>query len=286
MTENRRLQTGFAEVNGTTLYYEVAGTGHPLTLIHGGLVDRRLWDDQFDAFAQHYQVIRFDMRGFGDSGLIKAKAGPYSFEKDLRALLQFLGIQKTYMLGLSMGGASAIDFTLLYPEMVDALVPVAMGLSGFKPAEDEFAEEEKASWVGADEALKKGDVQRAVELTLRTWTDGPLRKPGQVDPAVREKVRAMTTRNFERPDDQEMVEPQALEPPAISRLSEIHVPTLIVVGDQDVRSILTIADILEKGIAGARKVVIPNTAHHLNMEKSREFNQIVLDFLGALPKTV
>jgi 3-oxoadipate enol-lactonase len=282
MTETGRLQTGFAEVNGTTLYYEVAGTGHPLTLIHGGLVDRRLWDDQFDVFAQRYQVIRYDIRGFGDSGLIKAEAGPYSFEKDLHDLLQFLGVEKTYVLGLSMGGAIAIDFTLMYPDMVDALVPVAMGLSGFRPAEEEFTEEEKASWAGVDEALKKGDVQRAVELTLRTWTDGPVRKPDQVDSTVREKVRAMTTRNYERPDDQEAVEPQALEPPAISRLAEIHVPTLIVVGDQDVRTILTIADILEKGIAGARKVIIPGTAHHLNMEKPREFNQAVLDFLDSL----
>ena len=72
------------------------------------------------------------------------------------------------------------------------------------------------------------------------------------------------------------------EPPAISRLSEIRVPTLIIVGDQDVRDILKIADILEKGIPGAKKVVIAGTAHHLNMEKPEEFNRIVLDFLGSL----
>ena len=280
MTETKQLQTGFAEVNGTRLYYEVAGTGHPLTLIHGGLVDRRLWDDQFDVFAQHYRVIRYDMRGFGDSGLIKA--GAYSFEKDLHDLLQFLGIKKTYVLGLSMGGAIAIDFTLMYPEMVDALIPVAMGLSGFKPVEDEFAEEERASWTEVGEALKKRDIPRAVELTLRMWTDGPVRTPEQVDPAVREKVRAMTTRNYERPDEQGTVEPESLEPPAISRLSEIHVPTLIIAGDQDVRTILQIADILEKGIAGARKVIIHGPAHHLNMEKPEEFNRAVLDFLGSL----
>jgi 3-oxoadipate enol-lactonase len=71
-------------------------------------------------------------------------------------------------------------------------------------------------------------------------------------------------------------------PPAISRLSEIRVPTLIIVGDQDVRTILQIADILENGIVGAKKVVIPGTAHHLNMEKPEEFNRAVLDFLGAL----
>lgn len=275
MTETKDLQTGFADVNGTRLYYEVAGTGHPLLLIHGGLVDRRLWDDQFNVFAQHYQVIRFDVRSFGDSAPITAETPPYSLEEDLYSLLKFLGIEKTYVLGLSMGGALAINFTLMYPEMVDALIPVAMGLSGFEPAE-----EDRASEAEVDEAIRSGNVARAVELTLRFWTDGPMRTPEQVNPAVREKVRAMTTRNFERPEDENATQPRALEPPAISRLSEIHVPTLIIFGDQDVRDILKIADILEKEIPGAKKVVIPGTAHHLNLEKPEEFNRIVLDFLG------
>ncbi len=277
MTETRDLHAGFADVNGTRLYYEVAGTGHPLLLIHGGLVDRRLWDDQFNVFAQHYQVIRFDVRSFGDSAPITAETPPYSLEEDLYSLLKFLGIEKTYVLGLSMGGAIAINFTLMYPEMVDALIPVAMGLSGFEPAE-----EDKASEAEVDEAIRSGNVARAVELTLRFWTDGPMRTPEQVNPAFREKVRAMTTRNFERPEDENATQPRALEPPAISRLSEIHVPTLIIFGDQDVRDILKIADILEKEIPGAKKVVVPGTAHHLNMEKPEEFNRVVLDFLGSL----
>lgn len=91
----------------------------------------------------------------------------------------------------------------------------------------------------------------------------------------------MTTHNFERPDDQN-AEPQELEPPAAGRLAEIHVPTLIIVGDKDVHEILLIADKLEAEIAGARKAVIPNTAHHLNMEQPEPFNQIVLDFLENL----
>jgi len=273
MTGTNQLQTGFADVNNTRLYYEVAGTGHPLVLIHGGLVNRRLWDDQFAVFAQHYKVIRFDIRSFGDSAPITAETPPYSLEEDLYSLLKFLGIEKTYVLGLSMGGAMAIDFTLMYPEMVDALIPAAMGLSGFEGEEP---------WTEVDEALKRGDVAQAVELNLRMWTDGPLRTADQVDPDVREKVRVMTTRNFEHPEEENATQPRTLEPPAISRLSEIHVPTLIIIGDQDVLDILKIADILEKGIPGARIEVIHGTAHHLNMEKPQEFNRIVLDFLGAL----
>jgi 3-oxoadipate enol-lactonase len=271
------MQTGYAELNDTTLYFEIAGEGRPLVLLHGGLVDRRLWDDQFAVFAQHYKVIRYDMRGFGDSGLLKADMKPYSLRQDLYALLQFLGIEKTYLIGLSMGGGLAVDFTLEHPEMVDALITVGAGVSGFK-----FGDTDNPLWAEADEAFKQHDIARAVEITLRVWTDGPLRSPEEVDPAVRERVRVMSTHNFSRPDDENAPEPVEMEPPAISRLSEIHAPTLIVVGDKDVRDILTIADILEKGIAGAKKVVIAGTAHHLNMEKPGEFNRAVLDFLGGL----
>src|SRR5260370_42170179 len=98
MMETRDLQTGFADVNGTRLYYEVAGTGHPLLLIHGGLVDRRLLGDQFNVVAQHYQVIRFDVRNFGDSAPITTETPPYSLEEDLYCLLKVLGIDKTYLL--------------------------------------------------------------------------------------------------------------------------------------------------------------------------------------------
>lgn len=277
MTETHR--TGFAEVNGTRLYYEVAGTGHSLTLIHGGLVNRRLWDDQFDAFAQHYRVIRFDIRGFGDSAPPTPETPPYFLEEDIHSLLKFLGVEKTYIMGLSMGGALAVNFTLMYPEMVDALIPVAMGVGGFEATEED---KQLEGWKQVEEAAKSGNIAQAVELTLRAWTDGPGRTPDQVSPAVREKVRAMTTHNFELPEDDNATQPQELETPAISRLAEIHVPTLIILGDQDVPSILKISDILEKGISGARKIVIPDTAHHLPMEKPQEFNQIVLDFLDSL----
>jgi pimeloyl-ACP methyl ester carboxylesterase len=269
------VQKGIAEVNGTRLYYEVAGEGHALVLNHGGLVDNHLWDDQFDEFAQHFKVVRYDIRGFGDSGMIKNGMEPYSMERDLYSLLQFLGIEKTYVLGLSMGGALSIAFTLQYPEMVDALVTVGAGLSGY---EGDYPEELKAKFEAMDEAFKRGDIAQSVEISLQIWTDGPHRTPGQVDPQVRERVRTMTTRNFERGDDEE-VEPRLIEPPAARRLAEIHVPSLIIVGDQDVEFILMIADTLEKGISGAKKVVIAGTAHHLNMEKPQEFNRVVIDFL-------
>lgn len=280
MAESIQVQKGFAEINGTRLYYEVAGEGHPLVLNHGGLVDHHLWDDSFEEFARHFKTIRYDMRGFGISGLLKKGMEPYSLENDLRALLQFLGIEKTYLLGLSMGGGSAINFTLQYPEMVDALIAVGAGLSGFEWDEESRRQDEQNESEGL-EAFKSGDIPRAVEISLRFWTDGPKRAPEQVDPVARERIRAMTTRNYERPDDED-VEPVEMTPPAAGRLAEIHVPTLVIVGSEDVAEIQAVADTLVKDIAGARKVVIPGAAHHPNVEKPREFNRAVIEFLEGL----
>jgi pimeloyl-ACP methyl ester carboxylesterase len=273
-----QMQKGFAEVNGTTLYYEVAGAGRPLVLNHGGLVDHHLWDDQFAAFAQYFKVIRYDLRGYGASGMLKSGMQPYSLERDLYSLLQFLGIEKTAMLGLSLGGALSTDFTLQYPEMVDALITVGAGLNGFDI--DDPGEDLIKKFAAMEEAFKRGDIARSVEISLQIWTDGPYRTPEQVDPQARERVRVMTTHNYERGDDKsEDVEPQQMQPPAAGRLAEIHVPTLVIVGGQDAEIIQTIADTLVKGIAGAKKVTIPGTAHHPNVEKPQEFNQVVIDFL-------
>jgi pimeloyl-ACP methyl ester carboxylesterase len=95
MTRSTQLEAGFTEVNGTQLYYEALGEGHPLVLIHGGYMDRRMWDDQFYAFAEHYRVIRYDVRGFGKSELPQV---PYADRQDLYDLLNYLGVEKAYLL--------------------------------------------------------------------------------------------------------------------------------------------------------------------------------------------
>ncbi len=282
MSNSKHVQTGFAAVNGTTLYYEVTGTGHPFVLIHGHLLDRRSWDDQFAVFAQHYRVIRYDQRGFGDSGLI-VKGMPHSDRQDLYELMQFLGIESAYLMGVSGGGALAIDFALEHPEMVDALIPVTAGVSGFQPSEEMLKKHPDVLrlYTSLEEAFEQHDVARAVDISLAVWTDGPGRLPAQAAPDVRERVRAMTTRNWERPDDEAQAETPSvpLEPPAIGRLSQLGVPTLVILGELDVPNPL---NQLVAEIAGAKKVIMAETAHHPFMEKPAEFNQIVLDFLESL----
>ena len=114
----------------TRLYYEVAGSGHPLVFIHGFTLDTRMWDDQFETFAREYQVVRYDRRGFGKSSLPVDE--DYAHADDLAALLEHLGIDRAYVLGLSGGGASAIDFALTYPEAIDGLITVDTVLRGYQ----------------------------------------------------------------------------------------------------------------------------------------------------------
>ena len=274
MSASQRSTTGYAEVNGVRLYYEVAGQGHPLVLQHEGIADCRMWDDQFGVFSQQYRVVRYDYRGFGKSDM---RPGDFSLRDDLLGLLRSLGVERTYLLGASLGGSMTVDFTLEHPDMVDAIIPVAPGLSGLQPPEEEVALFEPI-----EDAIKAGDLDRANELEVHIWVDGPNRSPDQVDPAIREKVRVMNGDSFKRQDEWKDAKPLPLDPPAAGRLSEIHVPTLVIIGDEDVPHVQRAADAIASGIAGAKKAVIHNTAHVLMMEQPAEFNRIVLDFLASL----
>ena len=281
MAKRLSIQTGFAAVNGTTLYYEVAGAGRPLVLIHGHVLDRRSWDEQFTVFAEQYRVLRYDQRGFGDSGLITS-GEVYSDRQDLADLLHFLGIERASLMGVSGGGALALDFTLEHPEMVDALILVTAGVSGFQPSAEQMQQHPEVMrlYTSLNEAFERHDIPQSVEISLALWTDGPGRLPGQAAPAVRERVREMTTRNWQRPDDEAQAQtpPVPLEPPAIGRLSEVSVPTLVILGEYDVPNPLAF---LATQIPQAQTVVMAETAHHPFMEKPAEFNQLVLHFLQA-----
>jgi pimeloyl-ACP methyl ester carboxylesterase len=267
MTAVKGLQTGTAHIEGADLYYEIAGEGPPLVLVHAGVVDRRMWDDQFPVFAQHYRVVRYDLRGFGNS---KQTPGAFSHRADLYQLLRSLGIERAHLLGCSSGGAATIDFALEHPEMTASLILVSSALGGYhfqgdmpKPLQELIA------------ALQAQDLTRAADLAVPIWIDGPRRTPDQVDARIRERGREMSRtalRNY-------FAAEEALEPPAFERLHELAAPTLVIVGELDDPSIATIGELLTTRIVGARKVIISGAAHLPNMDKPEEFNQTGLVFL-------
>jgi 2-hydroxy-6-oxonona-2,4-dienedioate hydrolase len=257
-------------VNGATLYYELVDEAEPLVLVHAGIADSRMWDAQIEAFAQHYRVIRYDMRGFGKTAMVE---GPYSHHEDLRGLLDSLDVRRAHLLGCSMGGATVLDFALRFPERVGALVLVGAAVSGFEA--DVGRPKQWDELVAADEA---GDLERISELEVQIWVDGPGRQPEDVPAAVRDLVREMNLIAL-RNEAAGLGEELPPEPPAMDRLVEIQAPSLVIVGDSDQPRITAAADLLERELPNVQKVVMPGVAHLPNMERPQEFNRIVLDFL-------
>ena len=273
MTGQAQGTQGYLDVEGGKIYYEVLGQGHPLVLIHAGVADCTMWDEQIGPFSQRYRVIRYDTRGYGRT---TTEDVAYSNRKDLYELLKHLGVEKTYVLGISRGGHIAIDFTLEHPEMVDALIPVAAGFGGYQ---GEPTEEEMRLFDKMEELWEKKDFASLTDMEVRVWVDG-FGRTGEVDPQVRKRVHEMISANYSR--NQPEGQPIVLQPPAAGRLSEIKVPTLVIVGDLDASGPQAMADAMERGIPGAKKVVFPGVAHMVNMEKPEEFNRLVLEFLGSL----
>jgi pimeloyl-ACP methyl ester carboxylesterase len=268
-------RTGYVEQADGRLYYEEAGEGETLVLGHAGFVDCGMWDPQWEAFAQSFRVIRYDMRGFGKSD---PAPGPRNRRNDLAQLLQALRVERTALLGCSMSGTIMLDFALEHPAMVSALVIVSSSPSGYQPEGDPPPE-----LMEMFPAAQQGDTARVSELQLRLWIDGPTRQPEQAHADVRQRAAAMNRIPVERGTfftaDLQPFEP--LDPPAISRLVDIHVPALVMAGALDYPTTIRATDIMAESIPDARKHIFARSAHLPNMEEPDEFTQVVLDFLDA-----
>jgi 3-oxoadipate enol-lactonase len=257
----------------TDLYWEQAGEGSPVVLLHEGIADSRMWEPQWAEYSKRFRMVRYDMRGFGQS---PASVGKFSLSGDLVQLLGVLDLGPATLIGVSLGGAVAMETTIARPDLVSRLVLVAPGLRGF-----EMNDETKAGWEEEEAALERGDVDAAVEVNMRMWVDGPSREPGDVDPALRTKVAEMQRRAIEiYLEAGEEGEHQPLVDDWGSRLAEISVPTLVIVGELDRPEMLEITERLEAEIPDARRVTIPGTAHVPSMERAEQFDRIVLDFLS------
>jgi len=234
-----------------------------------------MWDPQWETFRPSHRVLRYDMRGFGRSPV---GPGSYSNAGDLIDLLEQQGVAKASLVGVSMGGRVALEVAIARPELVDALVLVGAGFPGHDwSAEMNAADEAEMA------ALKRGDLDAAVEVTLRTWVDGPRRRPEDVDSDVRARVAEMQRRAYElQLPVWETAEEEPLVGDLSERVGEVDAPTLVLVGEEDVRDMHEIAGRLERELPNARRASIANTAHVPSMERPREFDQLVLPFLQSV----
>jgi len=260
------LNSGIAGVNGTSLHYEITGKGPILVLIHGNMVDMRMWDEQVPVFNPRYEVIRYDVRGYGKSSL---PPQPYSHYEDLRGLLDFLGVEETHIVGLSLGGAIGLDFAIVHPDRVKSLVIVPGG-TGVKEWPPDLAE----GFGAFVKVAKSGDLARANKMMMEF---APMVPAGKI-PAVRERLEQMLTDyswvHFTG-EDKEM----GLKPPAEEQITNLHAPLLIVHGELDANAFLEGGKWLQDNVSNAERIVIPGAGHVVNMEQPAAFNRAVFDFL-------
>jgi 3-oxoadipate enol-lactonase len=257
-------------VNGTHLHYERAGIGHPLVLIHGFSLNTQMWEDQFAVFAQHYQTIRYDMHGSGRSALPTEE--PFTAVDDLRALLDALGVSRTFVLGLSLGGSVAIDFALAYPERTSALVLVDPALRGW-------------SWSEAfSQSMRELEIvarTQGVEMARQRWLAHPFFLPARERPELAERLAQIVASYSGWSWLQASPERDAYLP-EVRPLERISAPTLLIMGERDIEEFQAIANHISYSIPHLTKLVLPGVGHMANMEAPEAFNEAVLRFLGSL----
>jgi len=231
-----------------------------------------LWDREFPVFARSHRTIRYDARGFGRS---EKPAQPYTFYDDLRAVLDALNVERAGLVGVSLGGRTMLDFALAYPDRVACLALVNPGMSGYAfTGLDRYSADIKA-------ANEREDLAAYVEIQMRIWFDGPSRGPEQVDRALRAEVKRIAAEQLQRSFSGPRAKVSELD--AATRLSEIEAPTLIVIAALDQPDIHAIGELLLRSVRGAERVMIDGAAHHVNIEKPKEFDAAVLPFLAAHP---
>jgi len=254
----------FVEVDGAKLYYEECGSGpQAVVLVHDGVLHSAAWDDVWPEFCKHFHTIRYDRRGYGRSPV--ATQGYYATD-DLAAILRHLKLKRVAIVGSSHGGQISINFALDHPEMVEQLVLVGAVVGGM-PYTKQFLERGAA----LGKPLEKEDIKGAISAAAN---DKYLTAPGS--DVARKRMADILSAN---PQDLTHPEMELPEKPALPRLGEIHVPTLLLVGDADIPDVHAHAGAIEAGIPRARRIVISDVGHLMYLEKPAEFSRIVIEFL-------
>jgi 3-oxoadipate enol-lactonase len=265
-------------VPGGSISYEERGKGSAFVFLHEGIADRRMWDREVTLFARDHRVVRYDLRGYGGSTPATAEFSPV---RDLATLLSQLGIPRPVIVGPSVGGKIALDFTLAYPDKVRALFLMAPGYSGMDydqvpGGKETFARDETLSKAAAD-AWAAGKLDQAIEQLRQLWASALT--GGALD-LFRTMVRDNAAEVFEERSGRFETREGG---PAAARLSEIHVPTQIIVGDQDNPAMPHCANFLARGIPGAQVQLVPGADHLLNLSRPDAFDAALLGFERRLP---
>jgi pimeloyl-ACP methyl ester carboxylesterase len=278
-----------ARVNDIDIYYEEAGQGETLVLVHNVIANVHSYDYNFEVFAKNFRTIRFDLRGHGRSSRVQNEAEAadyYTFEntsEDLYQLLKLLGVESCYLLGQAYWGVSTIcTFYGQHPDMVKALIPVSSELFATPDGKglfDVLSEELRAGFIKLHEVARNEGMEAVFEARKQTrtfWGDKVLKSP-DIMALFKEMYREtspITFLNFPliRPAQKQLI---------IDAINITQVPMLMLMGAQDPEPEKNIAA-MKADYAKCHGVILPDCGHYIALENPDDFNRAVLNFIAGL----
>ena len=272
----QQIKTGTIKAGNFQVYYERAGKGDAVLLLHAGLQDHTMWMDQVKALSDKYEVITIDLPYHGktigtDTTLLAQDV--------IKIVLDSLHLQKVSVAGLSMGASVTQDFIIAYPQRVNKAILIAPGINGYEKTHpvDSVSME---WWQLFKDALNEKDTNRAAIEFTKAWAEGVYRKGDSLKAPVSQFIYKTSLANLRL---HKMAGWPLLQshPPAIESLASVQVPVLIIDGDKDLPYITACSEYLQKKIPKARRVIMKDVAHMLNIEKPEELNNLLLDFLKS-----
>jgi 3-oxoadipate enol-lactonase len=272
-TKSEGLKTGFVSAGNLKIYFERQGQGTSVLLLHAGLQDHRMWDEQVKMLQGNHDVLVVDLPGQGKSSGFDTTQ--LAADVIIR-VLDSLQVEKTAVVGLSYGSSVATDLVLAYPDRVEKVVLVSSGVTGW----DKVVRPDSVSqryFTLLDSAFSKKDLEKTASVFTQAWCDGPFRKPEQVKKEVRDYISNTTLENLKKHSADSWAKFNPVT--AAERVTQIKKPVLILYGNKDIPMIKDVSIFLNRSIPGSSLVEIPDAAHMLNMEVPHVFNKHLSRFL-------
>lgn len=262
----------FVELNGFRHYYEIHGSGPPLLFLHGFTLDCRMWHPNMQELSQSFRCILLDSRGHGKSDSPSTGYHRDQRSSDVIALLNKLGLETVHLLGMSMGGSTAIGCALSFPERLRSLILVSAGVAGFKPGRKIDKLDEIARTEGIDVAKRQ----------WLEWSTSYHTKKGRND------IASLITQMIEEHSGAIWSDPMRGKYPVmrdLERLKEIELPTLIVVGTDD-KVFCQLALTIHEYIRNSILETYSDTGHLVNLEWPKKFDDQIRSFVNDVELAV
>jgi pimeloyl-ACP methyl ester carboxylesterase len=254
-------QEGFAEVNGTRLYYQARGHGPALLFLHGFTLDRRMWRPQVEALADRFRVVAYDARGFGRSAA--PGSTPYRHCDDAAALCEHLGLERVVAIGHSVGAHQTLELALERPDLVTGWVAICLaGLAGVP-----FPDEITAMFAAVRQAGLGGRLGEAREHWRQSGWFTADRETPAVAAALDEMIDDYSGWHWQHDNPA-----RSIARPATERLGELRIPALVVSGGRDLPYTGVVASRVFDRIRGATALHLPRAGHMANLEEPAAVN--------------